>query len=155
MKNRTLNLLNLPDDILFRAGGCHVFALALRGFSKLPLLWIRGSEGYDHLACNPESGCVLDYFGFFTKHEYVHEEILSDRGIYFSPITEEEIRSRYTLTSGRGYYADPEFLKQAKVRAKSWISKHHPYFDGTVRGMIPGVKRATTSSKSNIDKLFQ
>lgn len=143
MEDRAKYLLSLSDDILFRAGGCHVFALALRDFSKLPLLRVRSTlDNHDHLGCNPGDGCILDFYGYLRHRDYVNEGKFDGLGIYFSPTDVDSIVNRYTLGRGPGYYAHPDFLKPACERAINWILKNREYFDGTKKCMIPGIKRA-------------
>lgn len=145
MEERATRLLNLPDDVLFGHGGCHVFALALHDAFHLPLLWVREEDGpHDHVACSSGGG-LLDFFGWFSHAEYIHEEILDGHPIRFVPVEEEVLKRRFIFTRGPGYYAHPEFYSSAAERARTWIAKHREYFDGTKQVAIPGlcrVKRA-------------
>lgn len=147
MEERASELLALSDHVLFAHGGCHVFALSLRKFSGLPLLRILEVGGtYNHLACNPGNGCLLDFFGLFTHAKYVREENLDGRDIQFAPITEEEVKKRFIVARGPGYYAHPDFFVPATERAHAWIVKHRAYFDGTKKIAIPDLRRTTTAS---------
>ena len=151
MEARALYLLEHPDTRLFRAGGCHVFALALRSLYGYPLLWVKeDGNRYDHVACDAGGGHVLDFFGTFTYGEYVRSEKLRSRPIEFEPIEEAEVRGRFVLGDGHGYYAHPDFMLPATERANSWIMKHHEYFDGTKRCAIPGVSRVDVANLNEI-----
>ena len=151
MEERALELLTQPDHVLFRAGGCHVFALALRDASGLPLLWLREvGGGYDHIACAPAAGHVLDFFGWFSYSEYMHEEMLGGRTIRFDPINDDEVRRRFIFTKGQGYYAHSEFFVPAPERARAWIEEHRDYFDGNKKKAIPGVCRVTKANDEGL-----
>lgn len=151
MEARALYLLEQPDTRLFRAGGCHVFALALRSLYGYPLLWIKEDENrHDHVACDAGGGYALDLFGAFTHDEYINAGKLHSRQIEFEPIEEEEVRCRFVFGAGRGYYAHPDFMRPATERAKSWIMKHHEYFDGTKRCAIPGLSRVEVANLNEV-----
>lgn len=142
MEARASHLLELHDSVLFRAGGCHVFALALRALYAYPLLWVKEDRGrYDHVACDAGDGRVLDFFGTFSHEEYVRSEKLCSRPIDFVSIKEADVKSRFVFGDGSGYYAHPDFMQPATERANLWIMKHHEYFDGTKWCAIPGVSR--------------
>lgn len=144
-------LLEQSDTVLFRAGGCHVFALALRSLYGYPLLWVKeDGKLYDHVACDAGDGYVLDFFGTFSHEEYVRSEKLYSRQIEFVPIEEAEVKSRFVLEAGLGYYAHPDFMLPATERANTWIMKHHEYFDGTRRCAIPGVSRVEVANLNEI-----
>jgi hypothetical protein len=145
MDERAAELLAIPDDTLFTHGGCHVFALALREFTRLPLLWVREDGGsWDHLVCDPGGELFVDFFGWFSRSEYLREEMLDGRAIRFVRIAEEEVRSRFVTVRGQGYYAHPDFLVPATERARQWIATHRAYFDGTKKVAIPGLSRVKT-----------
>ena len=151
MEARASYLLEQPDTVLFRAGGCHVFALALRSLYGYPLLWVKEDENrHDHVACDAGGGHVLDFFGTFTHGEYVRSERLCSRPIDFVSIKEEEVRGRFVFVPGRGYYAHPDFMLPATERARSWIMRHYEYFDGTKRCAIPGLSRVEVANLNEI-----
>ena len=144
-------LLEQPDTVLFRAGGCHVFALALRSLYGYPLLWVKEAENlHDHVACDVGGRYALDFFGSFTHDEYLKAGKLQSRQIEFAPIAEEEVRRRFVFGPGRGYYAHPDFMLPATERANSWIMKHREYFDGTKRCAIPGLSRVEVADLGEI-----
>jgi hypothetical protein len=135
-------LLAKPNDTLFTHGGCHVFALALRDFTHLPLIWIHEDGGsWDHLACDAGSGFIVDFFGWFSHSQYLHEEMIEDRTIRFDAISEEQVTRRFVFGPGQGYYARPDFVVPAMQRARIWIAAHRDYFDGTKKVVIPGLSR--------------
>lgn len=142
MEDRAERLLNLPDKVLFTHGGCHVFALALRAAFQYPMLWIRDSHGnHDHIACEPAAGNVLDYFGNFSRVEYIKAEIIYDKVIKFTRIEQEELQDKFTCNSGTGYYVHRDFFDPAMERAQNWINLNRQYFDGTKRAPIPNLSR--------------
>lgn len=156
MEERASELLKLPDDVLFAHGGCHVFALALRDFSGLPLLWVRGEGGsHDHVACNPGDQQLLDFFGWFSYSEYRREECLEHHKILFIPTTEEEVRKRFISVRGAGYYAHPDFTSRASDRAWKWIERHRSYFDGTIKAKIRGSSRVKIAGDEEIGAIFK
>lgn len=155
MEERASRLLAQSDSVLFAHGGCHVFALALREFTGLPLLWVREDDGsYDHVACDGGNQSVVDYFGWFSYLDYVRAESLDGRAIRFKSTEEEEVRRRQTLIHGPGYYAHPEFLIPAFERAHTWISKHHHVFKGDQKIIIPGLRRIQRADENDIYRLF-
>jgi hypothetical protein len=147
MEERASELLDLPDDVLFTHGGCHIFALMLKERFYLPLLWVREKDGdYDHIGCAPEEGKILDVFGYFSHSEYIQGEMLNGRLIYFDTLEEEEMRKRFILVRGKGYYAHQDFVEIASLRARNWISKYLKYFDGTEKTSIPGLQRVKNTA---------
>ena len=142
MEERALQLLELPDHLLFAHGGCHVFALALREFFRLPLVWIHEDGGlHDHVACDGGDRHIVDVFGWVSYPEYIRAERFDDRAIRFDPIQEEEVKRRFTLVRGSGYYAHPDFYMPALGRADAWITKHREIFEGASKIVIPGLSR--------------
>ena len=159
MEQYASELLALCDEQLFTHGGCHVFAFALREeIRPYPLLRVREKGGdHDHVACapDPEDERLLDVFGWLSHDEYKREEMLERRQLSFLLIQEEEVKKRFTLTRGQGYYAHPDFFCPATERARAWIAKYREYFDGTQKVAIPGLHRVKKASGEDIDAIFQ
>ncbi len=98
MEERASESLDLPDDVLFAHGGCHIFALMLKELFRLPLLWVREKDGdWDHVGCAPEEGKILDVFGYFSHPEYIKEEMLNGRPIRFCALEEIVMGKRFIL----------------------------------------------------------
>ncbi len=156
MKERTARLLNMSDETLFRAGGCHVFALTLRELRGYPLLWIHKGDfhDHDHIACMPANDWVLDFFGWASRSEYVSAAELAGSSVCFEPIDEEELRRRFNEGTGSGYYSAPDFYFPAVARASDWLAKHQEVFDGTRRIAIPGVSRVERCSDAEVAAIF-
>jgi hypothetical protein len=145
VEERTVRLLRETNDVLFRAGGCHVFALALAEKKGLPLLWVHEDGGtYDHVACAGGDGVIVDFFGWFSFTEFCRADWIESRAIRFSPIAEADVRARFVFGPSQGYYALPEFFEPAADRARAWIQKHDDIFSGRNRIAIPGVSRLQT-----------
>jgi len=155
MESRALELLELPDDVLFAHGGCHVFALTLREVSGLPLLWIRDENGlHDHLACDAGSNELVDFFGISDYEKYRSDEMLEGVCIRFSQISVGQVESRFVYERSRGYYVHKDFFDGAKRRAQRWIERHLKYFDGTMKAPIPGVLRIRKTSAQDKNAIW-
>ena len=145
----------MPDCRLFAHGGCHVFAIVLSEISQLPLLWVTENGGnHDHIGCAVAGGKLLDVFGTFSLSEYVRAEILDDRKIEFRSSTVAEIERRFVTVRGPGYYAHPDFVRAARLRAERWINSHIDYYDGTKPTPIPGLDRVEHASDSEFEGLL-
>jgi hypothetical protein len=150
VEERTFRLLRETDDVLFRAGGCHVFALTLSKKKGLPLLWVHEDGGtYDHVACVGGEGVIVDFFGWFSFQEFCRSDWIEARAIRFSPIDEAEVHRRFVYGPGPGYYALAEFFEPAAARARAWIERHDDVFSGRERIVIPGVSRIQTLHDPN------
>lgn len=154
MEERATELLSMPDCRLFAHGGCHVFAIVLSEISQLPLLWVTENGGnHDHIGCAAADGKLSDVFGTFSLSEYVRAEILDDRKIEFRPSTLAEIERRFVTAHGPGYYAHPDFVGAARLRAELWIKRYIDYFDGTKPTPIPGLDRVERARDVEYDGL--
>jgi len=130
----------------FAHGGCHVFAMELRKEFGYPLLLVREiGDSHNHVATIPESGMLLDVFGWFSFSDYAEAELLAVKTLRFGPTEEEAIRARFTTSRGQGYYVHGDFLLPATQRAREWIATHRHYFDGTKKAAIPDLCRIERS----------
>jgi hypothetical protein len=153
MEEHTEWLLRYPDEVLFKAGGCHVFALLLHKLTGHPLLRIHGGS-HDHIACQPADEFVLDYFGWHSYPGYIVAEMIEPGSVRFERITEEELRLLSTEVEGGGYYVHPDFLPRAETRSRAWLARHHDVFDGTRKIAIPGGSRVQKFSQAELGGIF-
>lgn len=155
MEERAAELLSMPDHRLFAHGGFHVFAITRSEISGLPLLWVTENGGnHDHIGCTTDEEKFLDVFGTFSRSDYMRAKILENRRIEFRSSTVTEIERRFVMVRGPGYYAHPDFVRAARLRAERWIADHRDYFDGKKPIPIPGLARVERASDLECDALF-
>lgn len=155
MEERAAELLSTPEHRLFAHGGCHVFAITLSAISGLPLLWVAENGGnHDHVGCAPDEENFLDVFATFSRSDYIRAKILENRRIEFRSPTVAETERRFVTVRGPGYYAHPNFVRAARLRAERWIADHRDYFDGKRPIPIPGLARVERASDLECDALF-
>ena len=147
MQPRAFKLISLSDEILFVHGGCHVFAFVLQDIFSYPLLSIRDAEeNHHHIACNPEKGFILDFFGWFSYSDYIKEDRAQDLGVMFHLIEREALKKQFINGRGKGFYYHCDFWRPAEERARKWIKEHFDFFNGSIKRPIPGISRVKTAS---------
>jgi hypothetical protein len=149
MSNRAEQILEYPTPRLFVLGACHVFAFALHERFSWPLgLAIERNDGGLHVACFPESGMLLDAYGWISFGEYQvgrgHEQ-------KFKRATIEIVRERFSATGATGsLYYDPDFWRIAEGSAHEWIDKHIRIFEGVKKTAILDVMREEFGDMASI-----
>ena len=138
---------------MFNHGACHIFAIELHRIFGYPIIRVTSKRGsHDHLACSPEEGIFLDYFGWFRRRDYEESEGIADLGIIYHETCEAKVRERFIEGDGSGYYSEPAFVEKAKEMAQKWIERYRSHFDGTTKEPIPGLCRI--KSESDPTKIF-
>jgi hypothetical protein len=150
MEERAAELLSIRNPWLFAHGGCHVFAMVLSEISGLPFIWVTENGGtHDHIGCGTADGKLLDVFGTFSLSEYTRAEMFEGRMIEFQPITRTEIEQKFVMNRAKGYYAHPDFILAARLRATGWIAAYSDFYDGKKPIPIPGLDRVERASLAN------
>jgi hypothetical protein len=154
MNERAEYLLEMPVDVLFAHGGCHIFAQVLHQRTGYPLVSIRNDSGeHNHVACVPQKGFILDVYGWWSNCSYI-EEVGTDLGICFYPIQSDKLETQFIYTAGTGFYAHPDFVVPATALATQWIARYSDYFDGLKKCPIPGYTRKKSRSKGGLAAIF-
>lgn len=148
------------DDVtLFLHRACHVFALSLHECFGYPIIVLRDraathQKNATHVFCRIGETDSVDVVGIASEQTALAE--LGWSGTPYSPmnVSPDQIEECFTITAGRGLYADSEFLEITRTRAQARIAKYEAYYSGRIRAAIPGASRAQCESLEEVGRLF-
>ena len=147
-------MLQWPDYVLFRHRACHVFALALKahfgyGLRMLYDPSVSPRDGAVHVYCIFDDSQAVDVGGVRLESEILQPgwELHTKKDI-----AECDLDSFMTPGPGRGLSSDPDFVREATVRAEKLIQRHREYYSGRLLGPIPEFKDRTVSDGHTVFK---
>ncbi len=150
------DLLRQSDEYLFLNGGCHVFASALHERFRYPLVCVRhaSSRSVPHVYCRCED-YMVDVMGLTREKEVLDARLWNVHPFCAVPVTLTEMESYYVRSFPcPGLYADEQFLRQARLRAKNRIAGHLSLYDGTSRQPIGPHPFLERTSEADINGIF-